>query len=74
MQTMRHSSKVYSAPPLVGSATVLLGLVRHGRWRWRAGGPMQFIVEEVVDTIPYDDSGPASDLNLFHSLLKLKST
>ena len=43
---------VYSAPSLVGSATLLLGLVRHGGWRWRAGGPMRFIVEEVVDSIP----------------------
>ena len=51
MQTMMHSSMVYSAPSLVGSATLLLGLVRHGGWRWRAGGPMRFIVEEVVDSI-----------------------
>ena len=58
MQTMMHSSMVYSAPSLVGSATLLLGLVRHGGWRWRAGGPMRFIVEEVVDSIRYDDGGP----------------
>ena len=53
MQTMMHSSMVYSAPSLVGSATLLLGLVRHGGWRWRAGGPMRFIVEEVVDRHTY---------------------
>ena len=58
MQTMRHSSMVYYAPSLVGSATLLLGLVRHGGWRWRTGGPMRFIVEKVVDSIPYDDGGP----------------
>jgi hypothetical protein len=52
MQTMMHSSMVYSAPSLVGYATLLLGLVRHGGWRWRAGGPMRFIVEEVF-SIPY---------------------
>jgi hypothetical protein len=49
MHNMRHSSMVYSTLCLVGSVTLLLGFVRHGGWRWRAGSPMWFIVE-VVDS------------------------
>jgi hypothetical protein len=60
MQTMMHSSMVYCAPSLVGYATLLLGLVRDGGWRWRAGGRCGSLSKKSsrYHTVPYEDCGP----------------